>query len=87
MNAPVKIPLDSAPLESPTPNDLTITVRDLRFGRGSKPGRWWLNGDPVATAWYNSLSAVFPRWRGIAGTAARAGGLPLRLHHRRRCLL
>lgn len=41
--------------------DHAITVRDLRFGRGSKPRRWWLGGDPVATAWHNALSATFPR--------------------------
>jgi uncharacterized protein len=42
----------------PTP---AITVRDRRFGRGVRPQRWWLNGDPVATAWFNALSATFPR--------------------------
>lgn len=72
MNAPVMIPLDSAPLDTPTPDDLTITVRDLRFGRGSKPGRWWLNNDPVATAWYNSLSAVFPRGEAFFIDAVKA---------------
>ncbi|MEO5597401.1 MAG: metal-dependent hydrolase [Novosphingobium sp.] len=47
---------------APTPDDLTITVRDLRFGRGKPSGRrWWLNGDPIATAWHNALSATFPR--------------------------
>ncbi len=45
---------------SPAPADLAITVRERRFGRGDKP-RWWLNNDPVATAWLNSLSATFPR--------------------------
>lgn len=45
----------------PTPADLAITVRDRRFGRDQKPSRWWLNGDPVATAWHNALSATFPR--------------------------
>src|SRR5688500_13414788 len=38
-----------------------ITVRDARFGRDSRPERWWLNGDPIATAWFNALSATFPR--------------------------
>jgi hypothetical protein len=33
----------------------------MRFGRGGKPARWWLGGDPVATAWHNSLSGTFPR--------------------------
>ncbi len=39
----------------------SITIRDLRFVRDSKPARWWLNGDPVATAWFNALSGTFPR--------------------------
>ena len=44
-----------------TPADLTITPRDRRFGRGSKQERWWMGGDPVATAFYNALSATFPK--------------------------
>lgn len=44
-----------------TPRDLTITPRDRRFGRGTQQARWWMNGDPVATAFYNALSATFPK--------------------------
>lgn len=44
-----------------TPQDLTITPRDRRFGRGTRQERWWLGGDPVATAFYNALSATFPK--------------------------
>jgi predicted metal-dependent hydrolase len=44
-----------------TPRDLTITPRDRRFGRGPATGRWWNGGDPVATAFYNALSATFPK--------------------------
>jgi uncharacterized protein len=44
-----------------TPQDLTITPRDRRFGRGIKQDRWWMGGDPVATAFYNALSATFPK--------------------------
>lgn len=44
-----------------TPDDLTITVRDLRFGRDERTARWWLNGDPYQTAIYNALSATFPK--------------------------
>ncbi len=44
-----------------TPQDLTITPRDRRFGRGLKQDRWWMGGDPVATAFYNALSATFPK--------------------------
>jgi hypothetical protein len=38
-----------------------IVVRDLRFGRGQPQARWWAGGDPFATAWFNALSATFPR--------------------------
>jgi predicted metal-dependent hydrolase len=41
--------------------DPDITVRDLRFCRSHVPPRWWLGGDPVATAWHNALSGTFPR--------------------------
>src|SRR4051812_27522486 len=38
-----------------------LIVRDERFCRKEPPSRWWLRGDPVATAWFNSLSASLPR--------------------------
>lgn len=49
-----------------TPADLTITPRDLRLGdpelgRGAGDERWWHGGDPVATAYFNALSAAFPQ--------------------------
>ena len=44
-----------------TPSDLTIRPRDIAFGRNRTNPRWWLNGDPVATAFYNTLSAAFPQ--------------------------
>lgn len=44
-----------------TPADLTITPRDRRFGRGTTQARWWMGGDPVASAFYNALSATFPK--------------------------
>ena len=44
-----------------TPADLTITPRDRRFGRGLAQDRWWMAGDPVATAFYNALSITFPK--------------------------
>ncbi|MEJ5978632.1 metal-dependent hydrolase [Novosphingobium sp. PS1R-30] len=59
MNALGKFP-SPAEAASPAPTDLAITVRDRRFSRVDKP-RWWLNGDPIATAWLHSLSATFPR--------------------------
>ncbi|MDQ8757246.1 metal-dependent hydrolase [Sphingosinicella sp. LHD-64] len=48
-----------------TPADLTITPRDRRFGRGTTQARWWMGGDPVATAFYNALSATFPKGEGF----------------------
>lgn len=48
-----------------TPSDLTITPRDRRFGRGTIQDRWWMGGDPVATAFYNALSATFPKGEGF----------------------
>jgi predicted metal-dependent hydrolase len=43
-----------------TPPDLVIRPRNIFFARGQKATRWWKDGDPVATAFYNSLSLVFP---------------------------
>ena len=58
MNAPTTFDL---PAETATPANLDIVIRDRRFLRGAEPKRWWLGGDPVATAWFNALSATFPR--------------------------
>jgi predicted metal-dependent hydrolase len=44
-----------------TPSDLVIRPRDLAFGRGTANSRWWMGGDPVATAYFNTLSAAFPQ--------------------------
>ncbi len=44
-----------------TPTDLKITSRPLKIGRGALAGRWWHGGDPVATAFFNALSAAFPQ--------------------------
>ncbi|HXU98916.1 MAG TPA: metal-dependent hydrolase [Caulobacteraceae bacterium] len=44
-----------------TPKDLTISPRDYAFGRDGQAARWWLGGDPVATAFYDALSATFPQ--------------------------
>ena len=55
-----------------TPADLEITVRDSRFGRGRALERWWCNGDPVATAWNNALSATFPRGEALFIDAVKA---------------
>ena len=87
MNAPAKFPLDLEPAAPsgkqavPTPDDLTITVRDLRFGRAAKPGKWWLAGNPVATHWHNALSATFPRGEAmfIESVKAHRSGVPPKL--------
>jgi predicted metal-dependent hydrolase len=86
MNAPTKFPLDVELMPAsgkavPTPADLDIVVRDRRFGRTTKPGRWWLNGDPIATAWHNALSLTFPRGEAffIEAVKAHRDGAPVKL--------
>lgn len=44
-----------------SPEERALIVRDERFCRTARPSRWWAGGDPVATAWYNSVSASLPR--------------------------
>jgi predicted metal-dependent hydrolase len=46
---------------SRTPKDLQIKPRDYAFGRGLARERWWLGGDPVASAIFDALSATFPQ--------------------------
>lgn len=55
-----------------SPTDLTITPRDRRFGRGQTQSRWWLGGDPIATAFYNALSVTFPRGEAFFIESVRA---------------
>lgn len=64
-----------------TPDDLVITPRDRRFGRGTRRDRWWLNGDPIATAFYNALSVTFPKGEGFFVDSVRRfrDGTPPRL--------
>jgi uncharacterized protein len=48
--------------ETQTPADLTIRPRDIAFARASPAApRFWLGGDPIATAFFNALSASFPQ--------------------------
>jgi uncharacterized protein len=47
-------------LVSRTPADLVIHPRNVMFGRGQAAARWWLGGNPVATAFYNGMSVTFP---------------------------
>ncbi|WP_422346157.1 metal-dependent hydrolase [Parasphingorhabdus sp.] len=63
MNKLGSVQAEPETIDTPTPKDHVITPRDRRFGRDAdhQPDRWWLNGDPVATAFYNALSLTFPR--------------------------
>ena len=81
MNMQTPLPFDlepavpagkAVPTRVPTPADLTITVRDRRFGRGHVPAKWWLNNDPIATHWHNALSATFPRGEAFFIEAVKA---------------
>ena len=73
MNAPASIDVNET--------GHALTVRDRRFGRGTLPERWWAGGDPVATAWFNALSATFPRGETLFIDAVKAfrEGAPPRL--------
>ncbi len=64
-----------------TPTDLTITPRDRRFGRERATERHWLNGDPIATAFFNALSFTFPRGEAFFIDSVRAfrDGVPPKL--------
>lgn len=66
---------------NPAPDNRVITVRDMRFARKGRPPRWWLNGDPVGTAWYNCLSGTFPRGETffIDSVKAHREGVPPKL--------
>ncbi len=68
-------------MNAKTPADLTITPRDLRFGRDASYRRWWLNDDPIATAFYNALSVTFPKGEGFFIDSVRKfrDGTPPRL--------
>src|SRR3546814_6831980 len=66
---------------SPTPKDRSITPRDRRFGRDDRQGRWWLNGDPVASAFHTALSVTFPKGEAMFIDAVKAhrDGVPDKL--------
>ncbi|MEP3224959.1 MAG: metal-dependent hydrolase [Parasphingorhabdus sp.] len=63
MNMHSSVQAEPETIDTPTPADHVITPRDRRFGREDalEAGRWWLGEDPIATAFYNSLSLTFPR--------------------------
>src|SRR5829696_5366834 len=64
-----------------TPDDLTITPRDRRFGRDESTPRWWHGGNPYASALYNALSATFPEGEAFFVDSVRKhqGGVDPRL--------
>ncbi|GAA0275324.1 metal-dependent hydrolase [Alteraurantiacibacter aestuarii] len=75
MNAPTKFDVDvteGTGKAGTFPEGLAITVRNRRFGRDDAATRWWLNGDPVATAWHTALSATFPRGEALFIEAVKA---------------
>src|SRR5436305_9607595 len=49
------------PSLSSTPADLHIASRNLQFCHADDAVRWWHGGDPIATAFHNALSALFPQ--------------------------
>ena len=57
---------------SPTPQDLSITPRDVRFGRDDRQGRWWMNGDPIASSFLTALSVTFPKGEAMFIEAVKA---------------
>lgn len=61
-----------------SPEDITLTVRDRRFGRNERRSK---GGDPVAAAWFLALSASFPRGEAmfIEAVKAHRDGTPPRL--------
>ncbi|MES2120472.1 MAG: metal-dependent hydrolase [Pseudomonadota bacterium] len=65
----------------PSPDDLRITPRDRRFGRGGSTPRLWHGGRVEATAIYNALSATFPKGEAFFVESVRAfrEGVPPRL--------
>jgi len=77
------------PADKPASPAQAITVRDLRFVRESKPPRWWLGGDPVATAWFNALSGTFPRGEAyfIEAVKAHRDGVPPKLNEEIRAFI
>ena len=68
---------------SATPAEHMLIVRDERFDRTYNTPRWWHSNDPVATAWYNSVSASLPRGEAFFIDTLRnfREGLPPRLAH------
>ncbi len=66
---------------SPTPADLAITPRDIRFGRAAQHQRWWLGGDPIGSSLFTALSVTFPQGEAmfIEAVKAHRDGVPPKL--------
>ncbi|WP_108812257.1 metal-dependent hydrolase [Sphingorhabdus sp. Alg231-15] len=80
MNTPTIAERNAVARSRNTPRDLDIKIRDERFNRAKTPKRWWA-GDPYGTAWYNVLSATFPRGEAffIEAVKAHREGAPPKL--------
>jgi uncharacterized protein len=57
---------------SRTPADLVIHPRNVMFARGQSTARWWNDGDPIATAFYNGMSVTFPQGEAFFIESVRA---------------
>lgn len=43
------------------PTAAEMHSRNFNLPRDAKPSRWWVRNDPIATAFFNALSATFPQ--------------------------
>ncbi len=74
---------------SVTPADLSIKSRNLHFGGSPIENRWWVGGDPYATAFFNALSATFPVAESFFITTIKQfrEGAPEKLRHEIRAFI
>jgi predicted metal-dependent hydrolase len=59
-------------ITTPSPEGLSITPRDRRFGRETAAPRLWHGGRVEATAIYNALSTTFPKGEAFFVESVRA---------------
>jgi len=59
-------------IATPSPESLSITPRDRRFGRDTAAPRLWHGGRVEATAIYNALSTTFPKGEAFFVESVRA---------------
>ncbi len=55
-----------------TPDNVQVRPRDLHFTTGGVTGRFWMGGDPAATAVFNALSITFPEGERVFIDAVKA---------------